>query len=576
MSRPPSARPKTSAGRAPSARQRPQTAARPPTSGGNGGILIGGGQRPESRSSVSRGPASEPRLASRSGLPAPRVPTAARNDVGPTDRPMSGAMIRPMSSAARPITQQGLVGARTASRMGTASQRQVFDKSYYIGVLKSRISALNQEIGKLQSVAAKGEKDRNELGIYEKQAEESAIGIKELQGRLADLNMVVERMHTSSELGDIDLEAREVRGKADQIALSVEELFAERRNRETHIERLFAEIDEQKKLNQAVIASMEANIREKYEDRQRAAAALRDQLEGKENELKDMDRQRISLEQELHASPLKQKAIELRERLLEEELREFDNEIDVLTGEQNERYIELKRKEQQMSEFLSTFDEQKRLSLMELEELSEAVVQNLKRIATNLAKVNIGSQVTGMDPSGDRGEFASASTNELKEVHVRLQEEMISLGEMEEVLRNEIETLKTRIDETNEQTRQFSDSAQLEKDVELNSRKLSERHARLERSVPEIEGHQTQMESQFEELMQRLERSEAYRVLTNAQKRLEVIARETAETRNSFERSERETNFIPVKERTLHLQKEYNEILAALTLGQKIPYYQNV
>ncbi|CAJ0584129.1 unnamed protein product, partial [Mesorhabditis spiculigera] len=395
-------------------------------------------------------------------------------------------------------------------------------------------------------------------------AEESALAIRELQGKLADLNMVVERMHTNSELGDIELEAREVRGKADQVSTAVEQLFADRRGHEGRIEQILAELDEQRRLNQAVIASMDPTVRDRYDELQRQAAALRDEMELKESEMKDIENKRLSLEQELQNSPLKQRAIELRERLLElrekervlksetedqespedkkakllaqvrknneeaglmqkqldqvleqvetaqEELREFDNEIDVLTGEQNARYLALKRQEQQMGEFLGTFEEQKRLSMMELEELSEAVVQNLKRIATNIAKVNMGGQVTGMDPAGERGEFAATSAKELKEVHIRLQEEMITLNEMEEDLRSEMEAMNGRIGDSNRQMEQFADRRQLEQDVRESAEQLETRQQYLEAQLPEVEGHQVEMSDRKEALERRLDTMQDY------------------------------------------------------------------
>lgn len=81
--------------------------------------------------------------------------------------PPGTGIARPLTAALRPVTQQGLSGGRAVSRLGTASQRQVLDKSYFVGVLRAKMGQLRAEIGKLEEVYAQGEKDRKEIAAYE-------------------------------------------------------------------------------------------------------------------------------------------------------------------------------------------------------------------------------------------------------------------------------------------------------------------------------------------------------------------------------------------------------------------------
>ncbi|VDO52960.1 unnamed protein product [Onchocerca flexuosa] len=66
----------------------------------------------------------------------------------------------------RPVTQQGLTGVRTPARVGAG--RFVVDKSYYMSLLRTQMNIMMIEIDKLRGELNKGERDRQNLLIYEK------------------------------------------------------------------------------------------------------------------------------------------------------------------------------------------------------------------------------------------------------------------------------------------------------------------------------------------------------------------------------------------------------------------------
>jgi hypothetical protein len=86
--------------------------------------------------------------------------------------------------------------------------RMVADKSYYIGLLNNQLNSLEAELTNLDSELQKAEKGRENLLIYEQRfctvyflfndfythsffrAEQQAQELKQLQGQLADYNLV--------------------------------------------------------------------------------------------------------------------------------------------------------------------------------------------------------------------------------------------------------------------------------------------------------------------------------------------------------------------------------------------------
>uniref|UniRef100_A0A8C6J0U9 Uncharacterized protein n=1 Tax=Melopsittacus undulatus TaxID=13146 RepID=A0A8C6J0U9_MELUD len=128
-----------------------------------------------------------------------RTPSATRIGTGmppSTSRPVSrggpsptgGVLSSQIKVADRPVTQHGLSGMKTAIK---GPQRQIMDKTYYLGLLRSKTSELTTEINKLQEEVEMYKQEKSVYLSYEKRAESLAGEIKEFQGQLADYNMNV-------------------------------------------------------------------------------------------------------------------------------------------------------------------------------------------------------------------------------------------------------------------------------------------------------------------------------------------------------------------------------------------------
>ena len=74
----------------------------------------------------------------------------------------------------RPTTQQGLGGMKTAFR---GPQRQIQDKSYFLGLLRSKMSEMNAEINKLLQLNEKNKKEMQNLPALELKVKEMAAEI---------------------------------------------------------------------------------------------------------------------------------------------------------------------------------------------------------------------------------------------------------------------------------------------------------------------------------------------------------------------------------------------------------------
>lgn len=83
--------------------------------------------------------------------------------------------------------------------------------------------------------------------------------------------------------------------------------------------------------------------------------------------------------------------------LAQEELREFENEFEIIAGEKNERYRDLKIKEKQLEEFLGSFDINKMETERILGEHQIEILRLLRQISTNCQREELA--VTDLNES---------------------------------------------------------------------------------------------------------------------------------------------------------------------------------
>lgn len=455
-----------------------------------------------------------------------------------------------------------------------------------------------------------------ELEAYEQRAKASAMEVKELQSKLFNYNLLVDRMHTNHEVGDLELEARRAKESADELEATVQELFNERQAREHDIEELEAEIEEQKRLNQAMLSSMDPGVRDTYEELKAQSEALAEQVEQAQEELARLDERKEQLELELMNSPMKRKAMELKQLLMEleakeaalvaereaketpeqkkqklideikknnediatiekqiektnelinaahEEIREFDSSADNKLAKNSEKYRDLMVKEREYDEFLNGFEEQRQKLEAELEGYSDQVVEILQKISINIDELNITEMsVTDIDTEGLL--HGKASAKELQDMYVRLQDQLTVLGEQEIRYKAEMEGMDKKMKELGEQRKTYSDLEQLAVDVERNMKEVDESREELERKLPELQNRRDTLEHRLKELTEQLESNPEYAEVKSLQRELEMVDEKRARLQTEAEAIEKETNYESIKAEVRRLRALYNEQLVA-------------
>ncbi|XP_012925219.1 intraflagellar transport protein 74 homolog isoform X6 [Heterocephalus glaber] len=225
-----------------------------------------------------------------------------------------GVLSSQIRVADRPVTQQGLSGMKTGMK---GPQRQILDKSYYLGLLRSKISELTTEINKLQKEIEMYNQENSVYLSYEKRAETLAVGIKEFQGQLADYNMLVDKLNTNTEMEEVMHDYNMLKAQNDRETQSMDVIFTERQAKEKQIMSAEEEIEQEKQAADGIIRNMSPEKQVKYIEMKSTNEKLLQELDTLQQELDSLNMKKESLETEITHSQVKQEAVLLHEKLYE-------------------------------------------------------------------------------------------------------------------------------------------------------------------------------------------------------------------------------------------------------------------
>ncbi|NXG62353.1 IFT74 protein, partial [Hemiprocne comata] len=364
-----------------------------------------------------------------------------------------GVLVPQIKVADHPVTQQGLSGMKTAMK---GPQRQIMDKTYYLGLLRTKTNELRTEINKLQEEVETFKQEKSVYLSYEKRAEALADEIKELRGQVADYNTVVDILNTKTDTAEVIRKYNMLKAQNDRNAQSVDKIFIERLGIEKLIHNVEEDIEREKVVADDIIKGMSQENQAKYMEMKAANEKLSQELVVQQQELDALNVKEESLSAEIAHSQLKQKAVQLyrklyeleerrdrmiaedkntespqeeRERLLKQArtynindnsqeiasmerqlaevnektnhmkkvIQRLDMDLENHQGDENWKYKELKKWEESMDNFLETFEEVKKQELERKAQIEANIVALLEHSSRIVNRVKQISSVTNQE-----------------------------------------------------------------------------------------------------------------------------------------------------------------------------------
>nr|XP_055054042.1 intraflagellar transport protein 74 homolog isoform X2 [Misgurnus anguillicaudatus] len=417
----------------------------------------------------------------------------------------AGVLSAQIKVADRPVTQQGLSGMKTAMR---GPQRQILDKSYYLGLLRSKVNELSTESSKLQKDIDTFNQENSVYLSYEKRAEGLAGEIKDFQGQLADYNMLVDKLNTNTEMDEVVNDIIMLKAQNDREAEGMDVIFTERRQKEDMIRAVENNIVQEKQAAEDIIQKMSTDKQAKYAEMKATNEELLQELDARQEELDALISRKETFETDLLHSQVKQEAVMLHEKLLElenrreammaedrtmgspqeererlfkqvkennqeiasmerqltdvrekishltEEMRQLNADMEDHQGERTQKYRELQKKEEEIDLYLNTFEENTSLELQHIRDAQSSIVALLEHSSRNINRLQQLSAVTAQELKSMQDDLSFKETEMQKSQSTakglsseseRLQQDLLKVEQLEGKVTTELQSLTDQL-----------------------------------------------------------------------------------------------------------------------------------
>lgn len=526
----------------------------------------------------------------------------------------------------RPMTQQGLGGMKTGVK---GQGRTVKDRTYFLGLIRSKINELNSENTKLNKEIENNSEENSAFLTYEKRAEVLAGEIRDLQGELGDYNTLVDKLTTDEDIQDVEMDLQDLKNSNEREARKIEELFEIKKQKEDQIRQIEQELDQEKRMADNIVNDMNPKMRQRYFELKDVNEHMLKQLENGQQELDVLNSKIENLNEELSFSQVKQEAVRLyeqlndletkrdalvqetknqsspaeeREKLLkqvkednqeiaslerqtndlrekveqvQEEIRQLDIDIEENQGERNQKYKELKKREETIDEFLNTFEESKQQEIHRVGQLEQNVVNILEHISRNMGRFShlpSPEELNNMkeDLAFKAGEMKKAehTTLGLAAESDKLQVDLQKVEQLEDKITTELAMLKEKNATMEKDLDVYSDLDKLRDQSEKKRKRLQEDRISLQRRKENFKKVMQQLTSKYEGMKTSLEDNETFMQLGNLERKWQHHEQNNFVMKEFIAAKTMECDYRPLNRRVFNSIIELNQQLQNQMAGK--------
>ncbi|XP_026147566.1 intraflagellar transport protein 74 homolog [Mastacembelus armatus] len=532
-----------------------------------------------------------------------------------------GVLLAQIKVTDRPVTQQGLSGMKTGMK---GPQRQILDKSYYLGLLRSKINELSTETSKLHKEIDNYNQENSVYLSYEKRAEGLAAEIKDLQGQLADYNMLVDKLNTNTEMEEMINDYNILKAQNDSEAESIDGIFTERRRREEAIRAIEEEIRRQKQVADEVVQSMPAAKQEKYFNMATANEELLQELTVLQEELDILITRKEDYEAELAHSQIKQEVVRLHETLsaleakrdimeaehkslgspqeereklfkqvkednqeiasmdrqlteirdrtrkVTEEIQHLEEDSEEAHGECQQKYKELKRKEEEIDRFLESFEESRTQEQEKMTQSQEDIISLLEHCSRNMLRLRQVDTVTASELRNMQEVLVSKETEMVQSESTarglatesqRLQHDLDKVQQLEGKITGELNTLKERVSTMESELHTYRDLDTLRKTAEEKKKRLQGDQVTLTQCRDSFRQLLEEMNQKYEALKTKLQENETHAQLANLERKWQHLEQNNFLMKEFIASKSQESDYASVAKNVFQQVAESNKNL---------------
>lgn len=500
--------------------------------------------------------------------------------------------------------------------------RQIQDKRYYEGLLQLKIRELTQEIGTIMKDIEVQNKEKATFLHYDKRAKSLATELTTLQAELANYNLVVDKMTLDVDKEVIEEEAKELALMNERRTAEVERMFEQRKQMEQKLHKIEKDIEDERKRTEYIIESMDPHTKEKYDDLFGQKTELQEQAQQMQRELDQLSKEQAHLEEQVALSQLKQEAVKLqvrtieseekRDKLQEEERRrlspedekeqllqkikrdntdiaateaqiaekekkvaELEQQLEQLETDMEDnqsdkqvKYQELRKREEMMEEFMSTYEQSKQEEMEKLEKLEREIVERMKIMANAVENNEYLTEAEETAILRDKFPYNDYETahrddefEELKKDYATMQQMFNRLRILEEKLQLESKQMKEKLKKQQSELIVLEDLDGLKTRNKLERDELIAEREGLVSEETVCEDELKSLRAEYDELNKQLEKYPIYPEIISLEDKLEKLKEDNKQIEEFIAKEEERVNYEPLKEKAFKLINDYGALL---------------
>ena len=241
----------------------------------------------------------------------------------------------------RAVSRQGLTGAISGAG-GQKIERKIQDKSYYMTLLKTRISDISNEIVKMNDEIGKINTDMTKYGTLNKEYEILSKEVQDLEGELADYNLAGDKYRSNMRAEDIEEVYNRIKLYNKKKMDESDNLFLDKA-------KIMDQIQQIEQENNRVLQGIEQRLLDLDPDQKNEYEAIREenqnyvlQIYQLREEMADLNSQLMEGENSLRNNPNKMEAHKIKDSI--NLLRRKKEELELQTNESGLSIDELKQR----------------------------------------------------------------------------------------------------------------------------------------------------------------------------------------------------------------------------------------
>ncbi|KAJ3320564.1 Intraflagellar transport protein 74 [Boothiomyces sp. JEL0866] len=525
----------------------------------------------------------------------------------------------------RPTTQQGLGGIRMKAQ---GPGRMVQDKTYFQTELRQKLNAITEEIYRLNNELDATNKENSNYAIFEKKyistnnrADGLAAELRDLQGQLGDFNTLVDKLNTDTDLEEFEREHNQLLAKNQRTNEMLDEIFLQRQQREAAIQEVEKQILEEERKCEEQINALEPEKRQEFVKLKNENLDYLQKIANQQQDLDKLNSKAQALKEEVARDPLKEKALSLYQRLteikerkkeleesikaselesgpqerarlleqvksdnletsgMERKLQEMEEEIRVLKeklsqdnvqdpgqAEKLAKYEELLKKDEEMQQFLNSFDSKKQEAFSRNESTESNILDLLHRIQ-GYSKHDLKNLPSRQEYKELHSDLA-AKENEVKKAEntsealllerdQRMQD-LEKVGQLEVKLSAELEHLTERIQTLKISLETFGNLDQLKQEMQENQAKMNDLKQELHLKKKTLADEISSLVAIHEAKRAQLLENETYTQLGLLEQRLRHFEGVAFDAKDFIASKTAESDYKPLAKEVLALMDEVN------------------